>query len=359
MESPKPNAVGQYDLLPFLRGTGETYITKNSWASDELMWTERAGAIWYQRKNDHSEECAEADGYIWRGVDDSPGGGYAYVLSNPDGSIGCVWCPRWMKPGEAAYYREAVVKFYELASGNPGPSYVDRTWLKFVRFYPTWKSYGGMTLDNVIELEAYINKSGVPGTLFERYFYGYGLGLVGWQGGDGMKRTMGIASLAPNAVKPARIQLSWYTGMELPAMADIIIAPNDSRWKAAVIKSTVAKGTNLRKQPNTSAAIVGSLEPAVSYTGRAIEAAFTGSDGAWYAVEVTVNGKLISAWARYDVVSVEWIASPPDDETDEERRKARLELYAMIKEDLSQIQTKLNILESSDERIEDSEGNSI
>lgn len=356
-EAPKPNAVGQYDLLPFLRGTGETYITKNSWASDELMWTERAGAVWYQRKNDHSEECAEADGYIWRGVDDSPGGGYAYVLSRLNGAIGSQWCPRWMKPG-GLYYRETIVSYREIATGKPAPSFTHRTWLKFVKLHPTWTSYGGMTLNNVIELEAYINNNGAPGAMFERYFYST-LGLVGWQGGDGMKRTMGIASLAPNAVKPARIQLSWYTGMELPAMADIIIAPNDSRWKAAVIKSTVAKGTNLRKQPNTSAAIVGSLEPAVSYTGRAVEEAFAGSDGAWYAVEVTVNGKLISAWARYDVVSVEWIAAPPDDETDEERRKARLELYALIKEDLSQIQTKLNILESSDERIEDSEGNSI
>ncbi len=307
--TPTTNASGQYDLTAFLRGNGEAYVVKNNWASDEVMWTEADGANrWRLRKNGHSEEFGLTASHIVRGIDDSPGDGEAYILSNVDGSQGSPWSPRWMRPGES-FKRTAVVTFYKIASGQQVRQYTHVTWLKFVKYHVSWVSPYGLVVPAVAEFEAYSDNGGVQGAAFERYWYAEGLGLVGWRGGANLSMSSGIASRPGNLPKVARIPINWYGGLQMAA--DIIIEATDSRWRKAKVKTAGSGKVNLRRQPNTSAEIVGSLLPDTVYTGRAIEAAFTGSDGKkWYAVDLLVSGVQLTAWAREDVVTVDWITIP-------------------------------------------------
>lgn len=239
-----PDASGRYDLVPFLRGNGEAYLTRNTWASDEIMWTENgATGIWFQRKNAHSEEFGLTPSHILRGIDDSPGKGEAYVLTNPDGSQGSPWSPRWMRPGDL-YKRTAIVRYYDLTTGALRKEFTHITWLKFVAYHASWASQYGVVLPNVIEMEAYSDKNGAPGALFERYKYAHGLGLVYWS--DGALKVMGIAERRENLPKTPRMTIGWYNGLVLPKS---LISASDVRFKRHVLKAAGVSGFNVRSAP--------------------------------------------------------------------------------------------------------------
>lgn len=241
-----PDSAGRYDLVPFLRGNGEAYLTRNTWASDEIMWTEvTASGIWFHRKNAHSEEFGLTPSHIVRGLDDSPGDGQAYVLSNPDGTQGSPWSPRWMKPGDL-YKRTAIVRYYDLATGAPRAEFTHITWLKFVKYHGSWTSQYGVVLPHVIEMEAYEDKNGNPGPAFERYKYALNLGLVYWNGGPGMKLVMGIAARPGNLPKTPRMAIGWYHGLVLPKT---LIIASDVRFKRHTLKAAGAGSFRVRSSP--------------------------------------------------------------------------------------------------------------
>lgn len=137
------------------------------------------------------------------------------------------------------------------------------------------------------------------------------------------------------------------------------IPETDPRWLANPqmhLRSASASKVNVRSEPNTKAAIVTSLQPAIEYTvgyipyGKltAAEIAQMTDGYVWHSIKVDQ----LTGWIRQDVVLLTEIPAPPPEDSEEEAaRKYRLELYSMIDYDLSQAFSKLAILKSVDERL--------
>ncbi len=183
---PEP-PVRRIDLLPYVKGDGRVYQVKsliNGHEGHETFQTQNAGTRFYQVKNNQWEELWAADGYIWRGLDTSPGNGRYYALHDygPTGPVGSRWCRQQMAVGER-FQRQPWVQFYRKAdcarqAENSGPT---SDWILMAAAYPSYTFLTGVTVVDVVELQWL---SGA-GTLLERYFYARDLGLVGWQGGAG------------------------------------------------------------------------------------------------------------------------------------------------------------------------------
>lgn len=149
----------------------------------------------------------------------------------------------------------------------------------------------------------------------------------------------------------------------IPKGTPMPIPETDPRWLANPqmhLRSASASKVNVRSEPNTKAAIVTSLQPAIEYTvgyipyGKltAAEIALMTDGYVWHSVKIDQ----LTGWIRQDVVLLTEIPAPPPEDSEEEAaRKYRLELYSMIDYDLSQAFSKLAILKSVDERLEDKE----
>lgn len=319
------------DLSQYIKGNGEVYRTKNSWTSDEIMQTQfGANGIFYQCKGPNWEEMAVTANTIVRGLDTSPGGGLVYTLA------GSVWSPRWMAVGDS-FTRIAPVTFMNMETGKVSTSYTDRTTLKLVALHPSWTSYGGLAIPNVIELEGYTS----AGALFERYFYGENLGLVGWRGGTAMAMQMGISSRPGNLPALKRMELPWYAGLKVES--EMTVLPNDPRWKDYTLRTTDDdKPSNMRNKPTTiGSTVLKKLEPKIDHTVQWIEAE-TINDGKYYWYLLKVDGLI--GWARNDVVVIIPVATPPVLSPVE--RKVLMDAVAGVKAALQVMYTHMYVLES-------------
>ena len=161
------------DLLDYLRGDGRAYMVQHPGGASEKFRTVRDGARWLQLKNAQWEEFWYDDGFIWRGVDTSPGDGQ-YYRQYEDGQEGARWCPRrmtvgqrWESPAEhtvQTYWKADCRAVDHVRNGRT------RNRLTLVARHAalTWN---GVTVEDVVEV---VSSTG------ETMFFGRGYGLVAW-----------------------------------------------------------------------------------------------------------------------------------------------------------------------------------
>lgn len=171
--APAPVAAPGIDLLEYLRGDGRAYMVRHPDGNQEKFRTARDGARWLQLKNAQWEEFWYDDGFIWRGVDTSPGDGQ-YYRQYEDGQEGARWCPRrmtvgqrWESPAEhtvQTYWKADCRAVDHLRNGRTR----NRLMLVARHAALTWN---GVTVEDVVEVVS------VTG---ETMFFGRGYGLVAW-----------------------------------------------------------------------------------------------------------------------------------------------------------------------------------
>lgn len=172
---PPPPVGKAYTMFPYVCGDGRLYEAKNASGSQERFQSQGDVSVFYQTKNRHWEEMWVSGGFIWRGIDTSPGGGRFYELTE-EGKTGSAWIPASWRVGES-FTRSRFVQFYRCEGGqrvkvaeNSG-QVTDR--MQFVAHHDSYTFRTGIVLQNVIEL-LWVNGG-------ERYFYARGFGLVGWE----------------------------------------------------------------------------------------------------------------------------------------------------------------------------------
>lgn len=164
------------DLAAYVAGDGRCYKIRHSSGNEQVLWTEHgeagsASGIAYQVKDREWEELMIDEGYIWRRLDTSPGGG-RYYAQRETGQWGARWLKRRMAIGETWTGPGHMVQFYRLADCAPSAenSGAARNQATLVAHYDS-KSWNGYTVADVVELR----------TAHETYWYARNYGLVAWQ----------------------------------------------------------------------------------------------------------------------------------------------------------------------------------
>jgi hypothetical protein len=125
------------------------------------------------------EELYADDTYVYRGIDTSrpaKDGGPYLLRDDLNTRLGSKWAKRQMAVGDVFERNPHVISFV-MASGNrlktEGPV---KTWLKLAKVHSTWQG-----VSDVLELW-WLTEGPNQATAKEKYFYGKGLGLVGFEG---------------------------------------------------------------------------------------------------------------------------------------------------------------------------------
>ena len=182
----------EFDLLDYLMGDGHTYTTysvfpeytgvsHNQTDLDGRRFFHAKGVIVPWDEPATWEELWFDEHYVWRGTDISAGADEYYVIYRNPGltEYGQRWLPRKLELGDS-YYVEAWVQFYKKSDGQPVPgkrSYLFPHWIKFAQHYDKYTFENGVVLDDVIELHGILDDK----TIFEKYWYARGYGLVAWE----------------------------------------------------------------------------------------------------------------------------------------------------------------------------------
>ncbi|MGD8854745.1 MAG: hypothetical protein PVG33_00265 [Chloroflexota bacterium] len=182
-----------YDMADFIVGDGRLYEVWQYIASAGSETQARhqtqfePGRFFHTKGNElyaQWEELWMDDDYVYRGTDTSPGADLYYTLRD-DGQYGSKWSPRHWRVGDI-FERYPWVTFYTKGNCAVDYDFPQRTWLKFVAYYPAYTfDTGGpdpITVDQVVELAWLLTKDGQPE---ERYFYARDFGLVGWANNSG------------------------------------------------------------------------------------------------------------------------------------------------------------------------------
>lgn len=184
---------GTFDMANFIVGSGGLYevwqyIASQNRESQARHQTQFKGQRFYHTKGNElyaewEELWLDAD-YVYRGTDTSPGSGLYYTLRDA-GQYGSKWSPRHWNVGDI-FERNPMVTFYYKSNCAVNANFPQRTWLKFVAYYPQFTFDAGgpddITVYEVIELAWLLVKDGQPE---ERYFYARDFGLVGWANNHG------------------------------------------------------------------------------------------------------------------------------------------------------------------------------
>lgn len=190
------------DLLDYIRGDGRMYDILHADGSTETFQTQRAGDAFWQVKNHQWEHLRVDGGFIWRGVDTSPG-----ALREPHPDAGrprayiqwesgyrmARWCPRFMTVGQTWTGGGHHVEFRfkddcSLSPDNSGTATNKCTLVRHINsitFKPTVTP--SVTVEDVIEL--YTHTTG------ETMFYARDYGLVAWRNASGQYSQ--IVAMAP------------------------------------------------------------------------------------------------------------------------------------------------------------------
>lgn len=126
---------------------------------------------------DFEELYVEGD-YVMRAIDTSRPArdGGPYTLHDTQSGRGSRWAKRHMALGEA-FERAPYVSPFNMQTGVRGAAGgPHRTWLKLAAVHPKWRG-----VDDVIELW-WLLLDPTQTSATEKYFYGRGLGLVGFEG---------------------------------------------------------------------------------------------------------------------------------------------------------------------------------
>lgn len=164
-----------FALIDYLRGDGRAYMVQHPDGNSEKFRTVDLGfGKWLQLKNNQWEEFWIADGYIWRGVDTSPGEGH-YYRQFEDGHTGARWCPARMSIGESwSAPVQHTVQTYRKDDCQPVDHHRNgraTNQLTLAARYDRM-TFGGVTVDDVIELRSHTG---------EGMFFARGWGLVAWR----------------------------------------------------------------------------------------------------------------------------------------------------------------------------------
>lgn len=124
------------------------------------------------------QEHAVTDDHILFGIDTSrpASDGGPYTLYDTPNARGSKWAKRHMSVGEV-FERNAYVSAFDMATGRQtkveGPV---RSWLKLAKHHDNWRG-----VPDVLELHWLVN-SPADTRPYEVYYYGKGLGLIGYEG---------------------------------------------------------------------------------------------------------------------------------------------------------------------------------
>lgn len=241
-------------------------------------------------KNRNFEDMAADFEWIYRGADISINQSQYYVLTTespwPEGRYGARWMRRFADIGDKFVSRPVVSIFN---NGQSEPSIVDRPEdeITYSAYYPSWRpdeyarqnnlqSFGyGLTVSNENGTLAEQLDRGVValewrrgGVLVETYFFGYGMGLVGWRVGNTFNSVVqpepASKRLQPetssprtkDAVNPEGVNIyniSYdVSGVAQPSQPDF----EEPEWQEAVVTDSYVSGgvnfgTRIRPQRNT------------------------------------------------------------------------------------------------------------
>lgn len=395
--SPVPiPGTGEIDILPYIMGSGQVYDVgywfpglstpsgtpmpeqgverMQTWRESKTIPTSRKffhvkGGPGSQACN--WEELAYSNYGIWRGTDISPNEDELYQASE-NGRYGQMWLPRFVKVG-TRHLAQPTITFRKKNTGEnvpEKPPYPFPNWIEVVGIYERYTFPNGITLNNVIELHGRLHDpvNIRPGTVFEKYWYGGGLGLVAWE--DPLKGredpvTKQFVTWKSYVVNPAvasgdlpRRHIPWLQLGQLPPPGVDNVLPDffpitDSRWQRCYL-SSVGSTTNVRARPLTSATIIGTVQKDAAALILEAEKR-TQSDGIWYPVRINSKPGMShpdsdysnSGWVRSDVVTFRPYVPPPPPEptpTDGKRISTTVDYLAGNDEHALLVTTLKNIL---------------
>ncbi len=186
------NETDLFDMADYIVGDGRLYevwqwIASENKSTQARHQTQFDGPRFYHTKGIPTAEWEELwmdDEFVYRGTDTSPGGERYYTLRE-GGRYGSRWSPRHWRVGDV-YERSPQVTFYGKSNCDAIFDFAQRSWLKFVAYYPEYTFDTGhpdpITVRGVIELAWLLIEDGQPE---ERYFYARDFGLVGWANNNG------------------------------------------------------------------------------------------------------------------------------------------------------------------------------
>lgn len=187
-----------YDLLPYLRGDGRIYRMVVLWRGqrhEQQVQTQVSGDRFYHVKNREWEELWADTEFVYRGCDTSPGENRYYTQRQNPMTYGARWSKRFVVPGDV-YERNPLIVWADKTTGATiGTPGYHRSWLKVVRFHPTWRAQEGLSFSDVAELHWLLKPDAA--TAAEKYFYARNWGLVGWSSSEGNYSF--VAEQLPNA----------------------------------------------------------------------------------------------------------------------------------------------------------------
>lgn len=169
------------DLLDYIRGDGRIYEVRHHDGSTETFQTQRDGNDFWQVKNHQWEHLRVDGGYIWRGVDTSPGplhGRNRAYIQWESGYRMARWGPQFMTVGQTWTGGGHHVEFRfkddcSVSLDNSGGATNKCTLVRRIEYI----EFGDMRIEDVIELHTH--------TTGETMFYARGYGLVAWRNAAG------------------------------------------------------------------------------------------------------------------------------------------------------------------------------
>ena len=256
------------DLLDYLRGDGRLYELVNNWGSYEIVQTQtEAKDVFYHVKNSQWEELWADDVFIYRGTDTSPGNDELYMLSE-NSHYGSAWVPRWFEVGQT-FKRTATVIWRVKSTGASiasKPTGVAVTYLRLERIYSTLTFDSGIQLQDVAELNAYLDNGGQPASSpWEKYFYARGYGLVSFQDMLGGFHSWIAQKFTPETM-PQRVRekVSWLAAVQkryyLPAL------PTTTATGQYIASQMNSAWVNVRAYPHVNAKDLGDLNKGETVT---------------------------------------------------------------------------------------------
>ncbi len=170
-----------YDLAKYLVRADGQYGPVYHMTSGENMQLQPASGRYYQAKNAHWEELWADSTYVYRFRDTSDANTW-YGLYRSGGAVqGDIWINRYVSPGYTLT-RTPYIKVYNKAGCTAANGWgSDSSQISFTQYYQNWTSPSGITLQNVIRLQAKHLYNGSL-NLWEDYYYAEGYGLVAWYG---------------------------------------------------------------------------------------------------------------------------------------------------------------------------------
>lgn len=170
------------DLLPYFLGDGRMYEVRHPTGQTETFQTQTQGNDFWLVKNSQYEALRYDQGYIWRGLDTSPGpapddaerpGVLRYYRQFEPGLNMARWCKRFMAVGETWTGPGHHVRFFYKDDCRPSAANSGSATNKvtLVAHYPA-KAWGDIVVNDVVELRTNTGES---------MYFGRGYGLVGWK----------------------------------------------------------------------------------------------------------------------------------------------------------------------------------